>query len=501
MNSALILFLFTNPGSVSFHLQRWLKLWWWSLFTVTLLGQAGCATNPVTGKQDFVLLSEQQEIETGTQYHQQILKQYALYEDPDLGSYVTSIGKRLASHSHREGLEFHFYVLDSPMVNAFALPGGYVYITRGILAYMDNEAQLAGVLGHEIGHVTARHGVRQQSRGTIIGILGSAAAAATGSGAVGDLSNMLGSALMQGYGRSHELEADRLGAEYLARSGYSPQVMIDVIGILKDQELYEIDRARADGRRPAVYHGVFSSHPDNDRRLQEVIAAAEVHTAERPRTTSRVGFLNRLKGIAYGPSESQGVLVNGNFMHRDLDVFISLPRNWKSENRPDRLISVSPKKDAFIQILLDSRGTEHDAEAYLRKQFDNLRQAESFNINGLRGFAGIASISTPFGNRDSRLAAVLYKDWVFVVAGVHRDQILRNPFETTVNSIRPLTGEEREQARGKKIHLVRTVSGDTYEKLAARNGLDQKDVDTLRLLNGDYPAGNPAGGSLIKILR
>ena len=173
---------------------------------------SGCATNPVTGKQDFVLMSEEQEINLGRQAHQQILKQYSVYEDQALQDYVSNIVEELSAKSHRENLIFHATVLDSPQVNAFALPGGYVYVTRGIMAYMNTEAELAGVLGHEIGHVTARHGVRQQSASTVTGILATVIGATAGVRGAGDAANIAGTALLRGYGREHELEADRLGA-------------------------------------------------------------------------------------------------------------------------------------------------------------------------------------------------------------------------------------------------------------------------------------------------
>ena len=260
-----------------------------------LLG--GCATNPVTGKSDFVLMSEEQEIALGAQGHKEILKQYKIYEDPGLQAYVQTLGQTLAAQSHRSNLDYHFTLLDSPQVNAFALPGGYIYITRGILAFMNNEEELAGVLGHELGHVTARHGVRQQSAQTAAGLLGVLAAVATGSGEVAELSNQLGGALVSGYGRSHELEADRLGAEYLARADYDPEMMLEVIGILKNQEEFEIQRAKEEGRQPRIYHGVFSTHPQNDQRLQEVVRAAEVYANPDPLKPDPEQFLRLMDGM------------------------------------------------------------------------------------------------------------------------------------------------------------------------------------------------------------
>ncbi|HED18952.1 MAG TPA: peptidase M48 Ste24p, partial [Gammaproteobacteria bacterium] len=239
-----------------------------SIFAFTLL--QGCATNPVTGDQDFVLMSESEEISLGAKYNEQILREMSVYPDPELAAYVDQVGQRIAKVSHRPQLNYHFTVIDTPTVNAFALPGGYIYITRGILAYLNSEAELAAVLGHEIGHVTARHSVRQQSAATATGIAGTVLGAATGVPGSQDLFSVFGKAMLSGYGREQELESDRLGAQYLARSGYDPQAMLEVIGVLKNQEQFEQQRAREEKREARAYHGVFATHPDNDKRLQEV---------------------------------------------------------------------------------------------------------------------------------------------------------------------------------------------------------------------------------------
>ncbi len=229
-------------------------------------------------------MSESEEVSLGHKYHQQITLEMPVYNDPALTAYVNEVGQRIARASHRPGLTYRFTVIDSDTVNAFALPGGYIYITRGILAYLNSEAELAAVLGHEVGHVTARHSVRQHSAATASNVAGAILGAATGVAASQDLFNVFGKAMLSGYGREHELESDRLGAEYLARTGYDPQAMIEVIGVLKNQELFERQRASAEGREARAYHGVFASHPENDRRLQEVVGEAEqLKTNEKPR--------------------------------------------------------------------------------------------------------------------------------------------------------------------------------------------------------------------------
>ena len=221
---------------------------------------SGCAANPVTGKQDFVLMSEDAELSIGRQNNPKIIQQFGRYDDDALQAYVQKIGEKLAAVSHRPNLVYRFTVLDSQEVNAFALPGGYVYITRGLLAYLNSEAELAAVLGHEIGHVASRHGVRQQSAATATGLIAAIIAASTNVRGANDALNALGTALVRGYGREHELEADGLGAEYLARAGYDPRAMLDVIRVLKNQESFEKQLAKKEDREPRIYHGVFARH-------------------------------------------------------------------------------------------------------------------------------------------------------------------------------------------------------------------------------------------------
>ncbi|MBT8143403.1 MAG: M48 family metalloprotease, partial [Gammaproteobacteria bacterium] len=315
-----------------------------------LLVLSACGTNPVTGGKDIMVMSEEKEIAIGRQYHIQVMKEYNVYKDRDLQSYVQAIGERLGANSHRPELTYHFTLLDSDEINAFALPGGYIYITRGIMAYMNSEAELAAVLGHEIGHVTARHAARKHSRSLIGSIASVAATVATGSQTVGSLANIAGGALISGYGRNLELEADGLGAEYLARAGYKPEAMIDVVRQLKAQESFEIERAAEEGRSPRVYHGLFSSHPDADKRLREVIAAANdveaVHTYE----TDPATYMNLMDGVTFGKSKVQGFGGTGEVYHSGMGLALTLPRGWKVDQKSARLQATSAEGDAVLVV-------------------------------------------------------------------------------------------------------------------------------------------------------
>ncbi len=265
--------------------------------TATFLSLSACSVNPVTGKKEFSLMSNEQEIATGVQGHKSVLKQYKRYNNPALQAYVNNLGQALASKSHRNNIKYTFTVLDDPSVNAFALPGGFIYVTTGILGYLNSEGELAGVLGHEIGHVTARHGARQQTMGVAGAILGELIASKTKTDrkSISQLSN----AIISGYGRDHELEADKLGAEYLARVGYSTKNMLDVIGVLKAQEQYSKYLAKKAGRQAPSYHGVFSSHPSNDQRLKNVIAEADHIKSAGTKPANHDGYLRKINGLKF----------------------------------------------------------------------------------------------------------------------------------------------------------------------------------------------------------
>ncbi len=467
---------------------------------------SGCATNPVTGKQDFVLMSEAQEINLGKQAHQQIMKQYRPYSDPALQSYVEGLVDEIGKKSHRPNLVYHVTVLDSPQINAFALPGGYLYITRGIMAYMNSEAELAGVLGHELGHITARHGVRQQSAGTVAGILGAGVGILTGSGQAAQAANVGSTALIRGYGRSHELEADRLGAEYLANVGYDPQEMLKVVEILKDQEDFDKQLAKEEGREPRAYHGTFSTHPANDKRLQEVIGAADRINTAATREAGREKFLRYMDGAVLGTSEKDGVLRKNRFYHTDLNLFVAFPEGWKVSNLPDRLIATPKNGDAQLQITIDDLNKQQSPKQYLDEQFKGkITKGQPVKTANFTGYTGYTNLPTKGGSVPSRVAAVFQGKRIYQVLIAGKDESALNKYDSvglaTIKSMRQLKSSERKLAKPKNIKLIRAKSGDTFAKLAKQSDIEHHPIEQLRLLNGMYPDGEPKSGQLIKIVK
>ena len=481
--------------------------WFGSILTSCVIALAGCATNPVTGKSDFVLMSEEQEIALGRQYSPQVLKETPAYEDVELAAYVQRVGEQVAAQSHRANLIYRFTVLDSADVNAFALPGGYIYITRGLLAYLNSESQLAAVLGHEIGHVTARHSVRQQSTATATGLLGAVLAGASGVRGAGDLANIAGTAIVRGYGREHELEADRLGAEYLARSNYDPQAMLQVIKVLKDQETFELQRAKDEGREPRVYHGLFSTHPANDQRLQEVVAAADKFRTPTAQTNNAEEFLRRMEGMTFGDGEREGIRRGNRFYHRELDFALEFPEGWRIENRPHSLMAQSPDNEGLMQFSMQDLNQRVPPQEFLRQRLNvqNLRNGEAIESDGMSGYTGLADQSTPFGRLPVRLIVLYRGDQALLFAGLSKSpgqpyrydaQILQ-----TARSFHRLRENERTLAQAQRLQVIRATPSTRFASLAQESPIPNHPEAQLRLLNGHYPTGEPAPGELLKIVR
>jgi predicted Zn-dependent protease len=469
---------------------------------------AACAVNPVSGGRELALLSEADELRLGRENDAEVRKQYGVYANAPLQAYVQQVGERLAAKSHRPQLKYTFTVLDSPEVNAFALPGGYIYITRGIMAHLNSGAELAAVLGHEIGHVTARHAVRQYSAAMAANVgftIGSILVPELATRAGQSLLNTLGSALLSGYGRDHELEADRLGAEYIARSDYSPKAMIEVIALLKNQEVFEKTLAAKEGRAPRVYHGVFASHPSADQRLQQVVGEAEQHRTATNGRVERAAYLKLLDGLAWGDSEAQGIRRGADFYHQGLNFAVRFPPGWRVDNNPERLLAASPEGDALLQMQTTDKGTARTPQEYLvvNMKLRDLQDAQALKVNGLPAYSGVTRMQTPFGPRDARVAVVFLHQQAFRFFGAARgaNAAIERAFLDTVQSLHSLRPNERALARSQRLELVTARADDSFAKLARRVPLKNEPEAILRLLNGKYPQGEPAPGELVKLIR
>jgi predicted Zn-dependent protease len=475
----------------------------------TLLAAASCAMNPVTGRPDMVMSSEKGEIEKARQVHPLLLQQMGgAYDDQRLQQYVNEVGQRAAKVSQRPHLTYVFTVLDSEEINAFTTGGGYVYVSRGILGYLNSEAELLAVLGHEIGHVNARHPTRRQTQSTLAGIGAAAVGIFTGSVDLANLANYAGAAIVTGYGRDMELEADRLGAEYLAKMGLNPSHMIDVVRLLKNQELFEIQRAREEKRKPRVYHGLFASHPDNDTRLHEVVQAAnKLKATQMESDPGRERYLKAIEGVPFGPSRAQGVLKGNRFYHADLGFTLAFPSGWIVQNLSDRLLAFSPAKDSVLQLTTQAPPPNMGPRELLSRLLANSSASapEQLDINGLQAYTAVArSITTPFGTGPARFTVVYYNNLAYIFAGASkasRGTPAADPlFMSTTKTFRRLRESEFALAEPHKIKTITVPPGATMASIAKNSPLKEYAVETLRLMNGLYPDKEPQPGQLLKII-
>lgn len=488
-----------------------------ALLSAVLL--SGCGTtvvNPVSGQAERSVMSEADEVAQGQKAHQQVLQEYGVVDNKELQDYVNALGQRLARHSHRSQLQWHFTVLDSPDINAFALPGGYVYVTRGILAYMESEADLAGVVGHEIGHVTARHGAQrattEQTAG--LGVLAASIFGAVlesqglpGAGRMaGQLSQTVAAGYVASYGREQELQADGLGAEYLARNQLDPRNMVDVIRVLKDQERFAADQARAEGRPAPSRSDWLASHPSNDQRLQAITQlAAQYSTQRKYADEGRERYLKVLRGMEFGDSAAQGLVRGRNFYHSGLGIAITAPQDWQVQNGTDRLTLVNTASDAaLIMRLVPSAAGKAPADVIRNVLKPTQGRTEAANINGLQALRFVGARQNAQGQLQALEATVIAgpqgNNYLLQYGAKDANAMARarTHMREAEGSFRALTDADRAQARPWQIRTAPYPKGG-FAELARSSPLASAEKQ-LRLINGYYSGGEPAAGQLVKVV-
>lgn len=460
-------------------------------------------------------MNEASELATGKKAHQQVLSEYGIYPDAKLQAYVNELGQRLASQSERSQLEWHFTVLDSPEINAFALPGGYVYVTRGIMAYMESEADLAGVIGHEIGHVTARHGsqraTRQQTAGVgvaAVTLLGAVLEGA-GYGGVGQLASQVSQSVAAGYiasyGREQELQADQLGAEYLSRSHYDPRNMIDVIRVLKNQERFAEDTARAEGRTPSSRGGWLASHPSNDKRLEDITRIAESYQG-RYSDESRSRYLQAINGITFGESREQGLTRGRHFFHEPLGIALTAPLGWRIQNGKDAITLLDSEGSAGLVVKLVPAKAGGSHEEIIRKLLKpSSGRAERLALNGLSATHFVGNRSSDPGKPQPFEVTVVSgpgdQDYLLAYAAKDSQAMQRayRQIREAEGSFRALTATDRAAAKPWVVRMVPYPAGG-FPMLARQSPLGSAPEKQLRLINGVYAGGEPKPGQLVKVV-
>jgi predicted Zn-dependent protease len=490
-----------------------------SLLLAAALLAAACGTqvvNPVSGETERSVMDEKAEVAEGKKAHEEVMKEFGgPLANPKLQAYVNDIGQRLAKQSHRANLTWTFTVLDSPDVNAFALPGGYVYVTRGIMAYMDSEADLAGVIGHEIGHVTARHGAqratKQQRAGagvmaaTVLGVLLETVGVSGAAQAANQVSTGIAAGSIASYSRDQELQADKLGAEYLSRVGYNPKNMVDVIGVLKDQERFAADNARAAGKKVPEGGNWLASHPTNDQRLSQITGIANSYKGNY-NDDARARYLQAIEGIAYGESREQGVVRGQSFFHEPLGLALTAPAGWSFDNNADELYVISPQGDAAVVMKLIPPNAGKTHEEILRNGFKASQGRTERNPIG--GFEATYYVGQRAAeqNQAQPLEVTLIngpsaRTYAFLHAGRDAAALQRNraALREATASFRAFAASDRAAAKPWSIRSV-TMPAGGFAELARRSPLGAQAERQLKLLNGVYGSGSIAAGRPVKVV-
>jgi len=493
----------------------------WGVLAVAALGAAllaggpgGCTVNPATGEKVFTGgISGPQEQAEGRRLHPQVLRQFGpALENPALQRYVDSVGQLLARTAERRDLQYTFTVVDTDIVNAFAVPGGYIYITRGLLALFDSEAELAAVLGHELGHITALHYARGRGQAILaqLGVLAAgilAGQAAPGSGAeriVGELGGKAAFAYLRSFSRENEYESDDLGIRYLARAGYDTGAVARMLGKLRAHGRLEAALA---GRSPDRIDrfDYTATHPAPLARIRRAAANA-ARTKPRDPMVAREIYLGKIDGMVYGGSRRQGFARGRDFIHPELRFRFSVPRRFIVHNMPQAVVANS-RDGGRIIFRLQPRGASRSAAGFLRARWGSrfsIARIDEFTVNTMpaastrfaaRGRGGIVDIAVlAAGARGGKVYELVL---VFPRKPGSR---LEEAYRTVRRSLREMTAAEAATHRPRRIRVIRARRGDTQESLARRMAVERRRLERFRVLNGLGPGNRIAAGRSVKIV-
>ncbi len=467
------------------------------------LASAGCATNPVSGRPELTLVSLEQEQKLGEEEAKKVEAQMGVLEDPTLTGYLDALGQRLARESPRQDVAYRFRIVDTAEPNAFALPGGPVYVSRGLLALVNAEDELAGVVGHEIAHVAARHSVQTISRQGPVAVLFGVVSGITGLiiPAVGDIIGGIGDAtqslVFAPYGRGQETEADRVGQEIAARAGWDPAGLSAFLTTLGR----EVDLL-SKGPRKASF---FDTHPTTPDRVARTTAhARELTRVKRPPLSpTREAFVARLDGLVVGPRAAHGLIVGRTFVHPDLGVFLALPEKWAVENTPQQVAAVAP--DQELAVLFRAVATGDDPLEGARRvekatKSPVVAKTQLLTINGLP--AAHTQLEAE-GKVGVDLTWIAHRKVVYQVVGLapkQRFAAAQPLFATVARSFRPLTAAERAGVTETRLRLVPARNGETIDALALR-AKSAWTKEEVAIANGLAVGDRLRGGQLIKVTR
>lgn len=465
---------------------------------------SNCARNPVTGKSQVVLMSEAQEIAMGKEADPQIVAQFGLYDDKSLQDFISQKGKQLVAISHRPNINYEFKILDSEVLNAFATPGGYVYFTRGIMAHFNNEAQFAGVLGHETGHITARHSVSQQ-RNAMLGQLGIIAGVVINPNLARfaeTASQGLGLMFLK-FGRDAERQADQLGVEYSTKIGYDAKEMAEFFLTLQ---------RKGEGSESAELPTFLSTHPDPGDRNATVHKLAAEWKQKANLTNpliNRNSYLQRIEGLIYGEDPRQGYLENNIFYHPELKFQFPTPQGWNYQNTPQR-VQLAPKDGKALLMMMLAPGNNLQQAASSVLQQNNLQAVESrqVNVNGLNALAMVADPAPTQGQQQQQqqqirtlIYLIQYGNSIYLFLGVSAladfNQFLPY-FSNTMEGFRVLNDQSKINRKPERIRIKTVNSRITLDQALRNYSTPSSRFNELAILNGMKLTDVIAPGTMIK---
>lgn len=467
-----------------------------------ILLMSDCAVNPVTGKKQLMFMSESQEIALGTQYDPSVVSTFGLYHDEDLQNFLNVKCEEMGKISHRPNLEYHIKILDSPVVNAFAVPGGYIYLTRGILAQFNNEAELIGVLGHEMGHITARHSASQQSKQQMGQIL-----LAGGMIVSEDFRQYAGYA-MQGmqllflkFSRDNEREADRLGVEYTSKVGYDASKMADFFQVLKKMQM---------GSSHAGVPTFMSTHPDPGDRYNSVARSSKQWQDSLKIKNWKVNknnYLDMIDGMVYGNDPRQGFVEGNMFFHPELGFSFPFPQGWGLENGPTQ-VQIAPEDGRAVMLF--SLSKEANAASAAQATVKNLQltvmDTKERIIHGNKSVQVISSYKEASAETGIQVFSTFIenKGRVYVFHGLTSETDFAEfvpKFEGTMVQFMELKDQKKLNIQPRRIN-VKTVQGKTTLATALkRAGVSDANMKEMTLLNNMEPGTELNTGDKYKVIR
>ena len=443
---------------------------------------------------------------TGADIYKQTLETTSKYEDPILEKYITDLGEEIVSVSSMKGEKFTFTLLDAEDLNAFATRDNYIYVNRGLLNYVSNEAQLVSVLAHEVAHITRGHVVGQEEKMTGAQIISTIAAVLSASNEVYEASMAYANSLIRGHGRRNELEADETGAEYMAKLGYDPKEMLSMLSIMKDQESAKKKRASAKGGGIQTYHGIFSSHPRNDSRLRTVVVKANNLKSDGVRGNGAETYRQLTDGLIWGVNFLAKTPPPERYSDLQLKVRVDFAKGWQLVADPaNNGVSASPVDQPAVLSMKAIPRTIQSPEEYLYNylKVPMLDQGEVIAPSRLKGFSGIQI--DPNTQQRTRIAVVYYKLNAYIFQGKVVDDSQFNKYDVlfleAINTFRPISRAEIAGQKPRVVSYIKATAATTYENLGKSLRLNSVDIDTLRVINGHYPSGEPQEGDWIKIFK